>query len=83
MTQLMAEQMLMMLETRCEPERTEWSTALGDQIGDAARDQRPYEMVMQRASRVVAQRDGTYDETHGFLDYHGRICKRESVLVTR
>ena len=54
MTQLVAEQVLIVLHIGRKPERPERPTSLRDKTPDAPRDQDPNEVVVKRPPRLVA-----------------------------
>ena len=69
MTQLVAEQMLVVLLAVVKTESPEPPAAVRQQVGDAAADQHLNEVVVQCPSRLVATRHGQLDQAHGVVDH--------------
>ena len=81
MTQLVAEQMLVILLAVVKTKSPEPPAAVGQQVGDAAADQHPNEVVVQRPSRLVVTRHGQLDQAHRVVDHSCSDCERTTALV--
>lgn len=81
MAQLIAEQALVVLQTRAETERPERPAARRDEVPGPPRDENVDEMVMKRPSRFVAARYRPLKQAHHVVDEDGRNGKRTTKSV--
>jgi hypothetical protein len=83
MKQLVAEQMLIVLNVAREAERPEWSVRRRHQIADASSNQDSNKMIVESPSRLVVARDGKRDETYHLIHNESRYSQRTTVRVAR
>jgi hypothetical protein len=81
MTQLIAEQVLVVLHVPGKPECPERSSSVDQEVSDTPSDQEPNDVVVKRPPRLVARRHGVFDQTHRVVDHGGCDRHRSTVLI--
>ncbi len=83
MTQLVAEQMLVVLLAVLKTKRPERPAARRQEVRDATVDQHSNEVVVQRPPRLVVTRHSHLDQAHHVVDHSCSDCERATALVAR
>ena len=68
MTQLVAEQVLIVLHASREPECPERPSSVGEEVSDTPSDEESDKVVVKRPPRLVACRHGVFDQAHHVVD---------------
>ena len=81
MTELVSQQVLIVLHVRREPERPEYPAARHDQVPDTPGDENVNQIVVKGPSRFVAIRNGPLDYARGLVDDDRRNGNRGTAFV--
>ena len=83
MTQLVAEQVLILLHIRGKTERPKWSLARRHEVPDPPGDENVNQVVVKRIPRQVAIRCGPLDQTRHLVDNSRRSSTRATAFIVR
>ena len=83
MTQLITEQVLVVVQASREAEGPERTVALGQEISDIAGDEDSNELVVQSPPCLVGASHGHFDEAHRVVDDGSRDGERATTWVAR
>jgi hypothetical protein len=82
-TQLIAEQTLVLVHIGVETKGSKWAAAFREEVPNTARDQDSNEVVVKRPPSLVAARHGHADEANRIVDHCSRECERAPESVAR